>query len=77
MKAFEQEGQTYTWLIPNLQKMREDKNLKPLSFPKCFYASSEDSIILLENLKVQNFEVVVKKPERKLLFLIFYLVLKK
>ena len=66
MKAFEQEGQTYTWLIPNLQKVREEKNLKPLAFPKCFYASSEESLILLENLKVQNFEVVVKKPEREL-----------
>ncbi len=66
MKAFEQEGRTYTWLIPNLQKVREEKNLKPLAFPKCFYASTEDSLILLENLKVQNFEVVVKKPERKL-----------
>ena len=65
MKAFEQEGQTYTWLIPNLQKVREEKNLNPLAFPKCFYASPEDSLILLENLKVQNFEVVVKKPERE------------
>jgi len=66
MKAFEQEGRTYTWFIPNLQKLREEKNLNLLAFPKCFYASAEDSLILLENLKVQNFEVVVKKPERKL-----------
>jgi hypothetical protein len=55
-------------MIPNLQKLREEKNLKPLAFPKCFYASTEESLILLENIKLQNFEVVEKKPERKLSF---------
>jgi hypothetical protein len=65
MKVFEQEGKTYTWLIPQLQKMREEKGLKRLAFAKCFYASAEDTLIILENLKVVNFEVVAKKPERK------------
>jgi hypothetical protein len=71
MKAFEQEGRAYTWLIPTLQRTRSEKNLKPLAFPKCFYLSVEDSIILLENLKMQNYEVVEKKPERKYLIPIF------
>ena len=65
MKAFEQEGMAYTWLIPILQKLRKEKGLKPLAFAKCFYASAEESLLILENLKVINYEVVVKKPERK------------
>ena len=65
MKAFEQEVKTYTWLIPRLQKLREERNLAQIPFPKCFYASVEDSLMLMENLKIQNFEVVEKKPERK------------
>ena len=64
MNAFEQEVKTYTWLIPRLQELREQNNLAPIPFPKCFYASVEDSLMLLENLKIQNFEVVEKKPER-------------
>jgi hypothetical protein len=65
MKVFVQEGETYTWLIPKLQKMREEKGLKRLAFAKCFYASYDESLIIMENLKVVNFEVVAKKPERK------------
>ena len=65
MEAFEQEGLFYTWLIPSFQKLRKEKHLKPLAFPKCFYSSVEDSILLLENMKQQNFVVVEKKPERK------------
>ena len=65
MNAFEQEVKTYTWLIPRLQKLREAKGLAPIPFPKCFFASVEESLMLMENLKIQNFEVVEKKPERK------------
>jgi hypothetical protein len=67
MKAFEQEGRAYTLLIPSFQKLRDEKQLKPLAFPKCFYASVEDSLLLLENMKRKDFEVVEKKPERKIL----------
>ena len=65
MKAYEQESRAYTWLIPALQKSRDEKNLKPLAFPKCLYSSVEDSILILENMKEQNYQVVEKKPERK------------
>ena len=65
MKAFDQEGAAYTTLIPALQKMRQDKNLKPLAFAKCFYSSPEDLLIILENLKAQGYGVTEKKPERK------------
>ena len=68
MKVFEQEARAYTWLIPEMQKTREGKKLKPLAVPKCLYASVEDQLILLDNLKDENYEVVLKKPERKLHF---------
>jgi hypothetical protein len=65
IKAFEQEGRAYTWLIPEMQKVRAERNLKPLAFPKCFYASDDDAILILENAKSLNYEVVKKEPERK------------
>ena len=70
MKAFDQETRTYNFLIPHLQKLRHQKNLKPLAFPKCFYGSAEKELLLMENLKVQNYEVVLKKPQRKFLEII-------
>ena len=68
MKAFDQEGAAYTSLIPALQRLRQDKNLKPLAFAKCFYSSPEDLLIILENMKAQGFSVIEKKPERKFRF---------
>ena len=65
MKAFDQECLAYTWLIPALRKLRDEKHLKPLAFARCFYASVDECLILLENLKIQNYVVVHKKPERK------------
>ena len=65
MKAFDQETRTYKFLIPHLQKLRQRNNLKPLAFPKCYYGSAEKQLILMENLKAQNYSTVVKKPERK------------
>ena len=65
MRTFEHEGRVYTWLIPEIQKLRTEKNLKLLAFPKCFYSSPEDGILILENVKCRNFEVVEKKPERE------------
>lgn len=66
MKAFDQEGAVYSFLIPTLQRVRSDKNLTPLSFAKCYYSSPQELIIILENMKVQGYTVVEKKPERKL-----------
>ncbi len=65
MKSFEHEAQTYNYLIPKLQELRASRRLKPLAFPKCFYASVDESLLILENLKAQNFDVLRKKPERK------------
>ena len=66
MKAFDQEGAVYSFLIPTLQRVRSDKNLTPLSFAKCYYSSPQELIIILENINVQGYTVVEKKPERKL-----------
>ena len=66
MKTFEHEGRAYMWLIPEMQKVRAERNLKPLAFPKCYYSSPEDAILVLENVKSKNYEVVEKKPERKI-----------
>ena len=66
MKAFDQEGAVYSFLIPTLQRVRSDKNLTPWSFAKCYYSSPQELIIILENMKVQGYTVVEKKPERKL-----------
>jgi Ecdysteroid kinase-like family len=71
MRTFEKEGRAYMWLIPEMQKVRAQRNLKPLAFPKCFYSSADDAILILENAKSLNYEVVEKKPERKV-FKILY-----
>ena len=47
MKAFDQEGAVYSFLIPTLQRVRSDKNLTPLSFAKCYYSSPQELIIIL------------------------------
>jgi hypothetical protein len=52
--------------VTGFQKLREDLGLKPLAFAKCFYASAENELVLMENLKEQQFGVVEKKPQRKL-----------
>jgi len=65
MKAFEKETQSYTFIIPKLQELRISNNLKPLTFPKCFYASVDEQLIILENLKSKNYKVTPKKPERE------------
>ena len=65
MEAFNQEGDCYLWMIPKLQAMRAEKNLKQLAFPKCFYASSDEFILIMENMKAQGFDVIPKKMERK------------
>jgi hypothetical protein len=56
----------YTFLLPKCENLRASKGLKPLPFPKCFYASEEEELLIMENLKLQKFVVIQKKPERKI-----------
>ena len=65
MDSFNHEGDCYLWMIPKLQALRAKRNLKPLAFPKCFYASAEESILIFENMKAQDYDVIPKKMERK------------
>ncbi len=48
-----------------LESLDPLKPLKPLAFPKCFYASDHEALLIMENLKAENFDVVKKKPERE------------
>ena len=57
LKPFEQ--------LESLKSLEPLKPLKPLAFPKCFYASDDQGLLIMENLKAENFDVVKKKPERE------------
>jgi len=52
-------------MIPKLQAMSAEKNLKHLAFPECYLSSTQESILILENLKASGFEAIPKKLERK------------
>jgi hypothetical protein len=56
MGAYESETFCYTFTIPRLQELRSANNLEPLAFPKCFYTSVKDEILILENCKRNNFQ---------------------
>ncbi len=71
MKAVDHELRAYTFLIPQMQSLRKASNLKPMAFARCFYASAQQELIVLENLKSRDFQVVPKKPQRE--FLQYYI----
>ena len=55
----------YSTIIPRLQALRKQHGLEQLiSFPKCFYASLAKGIIVLEDLKRQNYEMLNKANDR-------------
>jgi hypothetical protein len=56
MGAFESEVPSYSFTIPRLQELRAARNLEPLKFAKCFYASVDEEILILENLKEKDFQ---------------------
>ena len=72
MKAVDHELRAYTFLIPQMQSLRKASNLKPMAFASCFYASAQQELIVLENLKSRDFQVVPKKPQRE--FLQYYIL---
>ena len=63
MKFFEREVEVYMWLVPRMQKLRKEKGLKPLKFPKCVYGSMETEMLIMENLKVAGFQLAGKTAE--------------
>jgi len=53
----------YDTLMTRMQAIRKSIGKKELPFPKCFYASDEEGVIVLENLKTRGFKTVPKSPE--------------
>ena len=51
-----------------MQEIRRSANKEDLPFPKCVYASDEDGVIVLENLKTKGFKTVPKSPEGNVLY---------
>jgi len=53
----------YDTLVNKFQEIRRSIGKEDLPFPKCFYASDEDGVIVLENLKPKGFKTVPKSAE--------------
>ena len=49
--------------MDKMQDIRRAVGKADLPFPKCFYASDEDGVIVLENLKMNGFKTVPKSAE--------------
>ncbi len=45
----------YHDIVPLLNEAREAKGLEPLKLPRCYLASVDPDILIMENLKVQDF----------------------
>ena len=55
----------YETLMDKMQAIRTSISKNELPFPKCFYASDEEGVIVLENLKSLGFKTVPKSPDGK------------
>ena len=53
----------YETLVDKMQAIRTSISKNALPFPKCFYASDEVGVIVLENLKNLGFNTVPKSPD--------------
>jgi len=53
----------YETLMDKMQAIRTAISKNELPFPKCFYASDEEGVIVLENLKSLGFKTVPKSPD--------------
>lgn len=56
--GFDRECLVYGKILPMLEDLRKSSGLKPITFPKCFYASSEKKIIIMEHLRAKEFAMV-------------------
>ena len=59
----------YDSLVEKMQEIRRSVGQEDLPFPKCFYASDKDGVIVLENLKTKGFKTVPKSAEGSLRYL--------
>ena len=60
----------YDTLMNKMQAIRKSIGQKALPFPKCFYASDEVGVIVLENLKSVGFKTVPKSAEGNIFVLL-------
>ena len=58
--------------MDKMQAIRTSISKNELQFPKCFYASDEEGVIVLENLKSLGFKTVPKSPDGKQTFVKLY-----
>lgn len=49
--------------MEQMQEIRRSIGKDELPFPTCFYASDEDGVIVLQNLKAVGFKTVPKSAE--------------
>ena len=50
----------YQNLMIEMQELRRSIGKDDLAFPKCFYASDDEGVIVLENLKTKGFRTIPK-----------------
>ena len=50
----------YQKLMNDMQELRRSIGKDDLAFPKCFYASDDEGVIVLENLKIKGFRTIPK-----------------
>ena len=46
-----------------MQEIRQSIGQSELPFPRCFYGSDDEGVIVMENLKKQGYSTVPKSPE--------------
>ena len=51
--------------MQQMQEIRRSIGKDDLPFPKCFYASDDEGVIVLQNLKEIGFKTVPKSAEGK------------
>ncbi len=60
MDGFQKECHVYGELMKCYQDLRTNAGLDPLRVPKCFLADNNAGIIVMENLKTQNYVMLNK-----------------
>ena len=56
----------YREMLPMLNKTRGDHGLQPIPSPKCYFASSNPDILVMENIKDSGFSLIKNKETGRL-----------
>ena len=62
MGLFLKEYLFYDVILPKLETERNEKGLEKLALPKCFYAHPDPGVLVMNNLKDDEFEMLKDKP---------------